>query len=153
MAIKPIPEEYRATPYLICRNAAAALEWYKQAFGASEVVRLADSSGKLMHAEVRIGTAPVMLADEFPEMGYKSPASIGGSPVSVHIYVENVDQVFTNALTLGASEIMAVSDQFDGDRRGTLIDPYGHTWLIATKIENVSFPEMLKRFEHMVKGD
>jgi PhnB protein len=126
MTSKPIASDYRATPYLICRKAAEALDWYKKAFSATEVVRMADPSGKIMHAEFRIGPAPLMVADEFPDMGYNSPESIGGSAVSIHVLVDDVDRIFANAIELGAKEVMAVADQFDGERRGTLNDPYGH---------------------------
>ncbi len=153
MSTKPVPDDYRATPYLICRDASAALEWYQRAFGASEKVRLADPAGKMMHAEIRIGASPIMLADELPDMGYKSPESIGGSSVSVLVYVEDVEKTFSQAVKAGAQEVMAVSDQFDGDRRGTLTDPYGHIWLLASKREKVSFSEMQARFQKMMKGE
>ena len=155
MTVKPIPNAYRtATPYLILNDAASAIEFYKNAFGATELVRLADSTGKVMHAEIRIGSSPLMLADEFPDMGYRSPQSLGGSPVSILLYVEDVDTLFRQAVAAGAKETMAVADQFDGDRRGTLTDPFGHVWLLATKIEDVSPEEMRKRFDNMMKqGD
>ena len=153
MKLQSIPSAHRGvTPYLIVSNAAEAIEFYKSAFGAVEQVRLADPSGKVAHAELRIDEAPIMLADEYPEMGYRSPSSLGGSPVSMLVYVENVDQVFARALTLGAKEVMSLSDQFDGDRRGTLADPFGHIWLLATKREEVSYAEMLARFQSMVSG-
>lgn len=144
-------ENYRATPYLICRNAAEALEWYCKCFDATEMVCLADDSKKVMHAEIHIGKSPIMLADEFPEMGYKCPETLGGSPVSIYLYVDDVDGMFAQAIAHGSTEIMAVSDQFDGDRRGTLRDPYGHIWLLATKIEDVSFDEMKLRFSKMMQ--
>lgn len=153
MVSKPTANDYRATPYLICRNAAEALDWYKKAFSATEVVRLADPSGKIMHAEFRIGTAPLMIADEFPDAGYNSPESIGGSAVSIHVLVDDVDRMFSKAIELGAKEAMGVADQFDGERRGTLKDPYGHVWLLATRIEDVSFPEMSARFKKMMAGE
>jgi PhnB protein len=153
MSTKPVPDGYRATPYLICRDASAALAWYRKAFGASEQVRLADPSGKIMHAEIRIGASPIMLADEFPEMGYKSPESIGGTAVSILLYVDDVDQTFSEAVAAGAKETAAVSDQFDGDRRGTLTDPYGHVWLLASRTEDVSFAEMQTRFQKMMSGE
>lgn len=152
MTSRPIADDYRATPYLICRNAAKALAWYQDAFSASEIVRLADQDGKVMHAEFRIGRAPIMMADEFPEMGYNSPNSIGGTAVSIHVLVDNVDAMFTKAIKLGAKEVMAISDQFDGERRGTLVDPYGHIWLLATRVENVSFSEMSDRFRMAMAG-
>lgn len=153
MVTKPLEEDYRATPYLICRNALQALEWYKKSFSAEEIIRMADPSGKIMHAELRIGRAPLMLADEFPDMGYKSPESIGGSAVSIHVLVEDVDKTFSKAIEFGAKEVMAVADQFDGERRGTLIDPYGHIWLLATRFEEMSFLEMSERFSKMMNGE
>jgi PhnB protein len=153
MSTKSVPDSYRATPYLICRDASSAIEWYRRAFGASEEVRLVDPAGKVMHAEIRIGASPIMLADEFPDMGYKSPQSLRGSPVSILVYVEDVDNTFSQAMAAGANEVMAVSDQFDGDRRGTLTDPYGHIWLLASKRENVSFSEMQVRFRKVMKGE
>ena len=152
MPVNSIPKDYLATPYLICRNAAAALDWYIKAFNATEVVRLADDTGKVMHAEVRIGKSPVMVADEFPDMGYISPAALGGSPVSILVYVDNVDATFAHAVAVGAKQIMAVSDQFDGDRRGTLCDPYGHVWLLASRKEEISKSEMEIRFERLIRG-
>jgi PhnB protein len=110
-------------PYLIVHDAAAAIEFYKSAFRAIEFVRLADSSGKVMHSEIRIGDSQIMVADEFPEMGYRSPKTLGGSPVSVLLYVEDVDRVFRSAIIAGGIETVPVQDQFDGDRRGTLTDP------------------------------
>ena len=127
MPTDSIPGAYRTTitPYVIVSNADRAIEFYKLAFGATEFVRLADSSGKVMHAELRIGSATLMLADEFPEMGYCSPETLGGSPVSLFLYVEDVDAFFAKAIAAGAKETMAIADQFDGDRRGTLTDPFG----------------------------
>jgi PhnB protein len=151
MPTKPIPDAYRtATPYLIVNGASRAIDFYKAAFGATELVRLADPTGKVMHAEIRIGDATLMLADEFPEMGYRSPESLGGSPVSLLLYVEDVDAIFAKAIAGGATETMAVADTFDGDRRGTLTDPFGHVWLLATKKEEVSFEELRSRFEKMM---
>jgi PhnB protein len=152
MISQPIPNAYRAaTPYLIVNDAASAIEFYKKALGATELVRLADPTGKVMHAEIRINNSPLMIADEFPDMGYRSPQSLGGSPVSILLYVEDVDVIFSQAVAAGAKETMAVADQFDGDRRGTLTDPFGHVWLLATKKECVSVEEMRKRFEAMMK--
>jgi PhnB protein len=142
-----------AIPYLIVNNAAAAIEFYTNAFSAVEFVRLADPSSKVMHSEIRIGDAQIMVADEFPDMGYRSPLSIGGSPVSILLYVEDVDRVFSSAIEAGGIVVMAVQDQFDGDRRGTLTDPFGHTWLVATRKENISPDEMKQRFAKMLKAD
>lgn len=154
MPTNPIPDTYRtATPYIIVNGAARAIDFYKAAFDATERVRLADSNGKVMHAEIRIGDAQLMLADEFPEMGYRSPESLGGSPVSLLLYVEDVDSFFIKAVAAGARETMAVADQFDGDRRGTLTDPFGHVWLLATKKEDVSLEEMQSRFAKMMAQD
>src|SRR5260370_15003867 len=125
MSTKPIPEAYRAaTPYIIVDGASRAIDFYKAAFRATELVRLADPKGKVMHAEIRIGNATLMLADEFPEMGYRGTNSLGGSPVLLLLYVEDVDSVFATAIASGATETMAVANQFDGDRRGTLTDPF-----------------------------
>jgi PhnB protein len=152
MAPKPIPDAYRtATPYLIVSGAAKAIEFYKSVFGATEVVLLADSTGKVMHAELRIGDSPIMLADEFPDMGYRSPQSLGGSPVSLMIYVVDADALIARAVAAGAKETMRAADQFDGDRRGTLTDPFGHVWLVATRREDISKEEMRRRFEAMMK--
>ena len=140
-----------AIPYLIIRDAAAAIEFYKNAFGATEFVRLADSSGKVMHAEIRIGDAQIMLADEFPDMGYRSPTDLGGSSVSVLLYVEDVDRLFASAINAGGTVTRPVKDQFDGDRRGTLTDPFGHIWLIATRKEDVSPDELQQRFKLMLE--
>jgi PhnB protein len=151
MPPSPIPDAYRtATPYLIVNDAAAAIAFYKDAFGATEVVRLADPTGKVMHAEIRINNSPFMLADEFPDMGYRSPLTLGGSPVSIYLYVEDVDAQCARAIAAGAREVMPATDQFDGDRRGTLTDPFGHVWLLATRKETISFETMRERFEAML---
>lgn len=138
------------TPYLIVQGAIAALEFYASAFGARELVRLDDGNGKIMHAELDIADARIMLADEFPDMGYRGPQSLGGSSVSLHLYVDDVDSVFARAVALGATATMAVADQFDGDRRGTLTDPFGHVWLLASRKEDVSYEEMRARFAKMM---
>jgi PhnB protein len=151
MAVKPIPDAYRAaTPYMIVSDGAKAIEFYKSAFGATELMRLADDTGKVMHAELRIGDSAIMLADEFPEMGYRSPQALGGSPVSILVYVADVDALAARAIAAGAKETMPVADQFDGDRRGTLTDPFGHVWLVATRKEDISVGEMRRRFETMM---
>lgn len=149
---KPIPEGYQgATPYLSCRDASSAIEFYKKAFGATEVMRLAEPSGRLGHAEIKIGAALIMISDEYPEMGVRSPQSLGGSPVAIHIYVEDVDAVATRAVAAGAKLLRPVADQFYGDRSSTLEDPFGHRWSIATHKEDVSPEEMQKRYAAMMK--
>ena len=145
--VKPIPDGYHAiTPYLIISGAAAAIDFYKRAFGATEVLRMPDPSGqKIGHAELKIGDASFMLADEYPDMGHRSPASLGGTPVSMLVYVENVDQVVAQALAAGAKELRPVADQFYGDRVGMVADPFGHVWSIATHVEDVPSDELLLR--------
>jgi len=146
MAVKPIPEAYHTvTPYLIIEGAAAAIEFYKKAFGAKELFRFPAPEGKIGHAEIKIGDSPIMLADAYPAMGYNGPKSLGGSPVSLMIYVENVDTVFNQAVEAGATVKEAVSDKFYGDRIGSLIDPFGHVWHVSTHKEDVSLEEMEKR--------
>ena len=143
---KPIPDGYHtATPYLIIGGAGDAIEFYKKAFGATELFRFPTPDGKIGHAEIKIGDSPIMLADEFPEMGYKGPQTLGGSPVSIMIYVEDVDTIFNQAVAAGATVKEAVSDKFYGDRLGTVTDPFGHVWHISTHKEDVSLEEMQKR--------
>jgi PhnB protein len=144
MPVKPIPEGYHAvTPYLIIKGASAAIDFYKRAFGAAELFRMPDASGKsVMHAEIKIGDSPIMLADEQPPM-YRGPQALGGTPVSLMIYVDDVDTVFPRALSAGAKEVKPVQDQFYGDRSGTLTDPFGHLWTIATHKKDVSSEEMM----------
>jgi len=146
MAVKSIPEGYHSvTPYLIIKGAADAIEFYKKAFGATELFRFPAPDGKIGHAEIKIGDSPIMLADEFAEMGYKGPQALGGSPVSLMIYLEDVDTVFNRAVEAGASVKEAVQDKFYGDRTGTLTDPFGHVWHVATHKEDVSMEEMEER--------
>ena len=148
MAVKPIPDGYHtATPYLIIRGAGDAIEFYKKAFGATELFRFPTPDGKIGHAEIKIGDSPIMLADESPEMGYKSPQSLGGSPISIMIYVADVDTVFKQAIAAGGKEQRPVKDQFYGDRSGTLEDPFGHVWHVATHKEDVSPEEMERRMK------
>ena len=143
--VKPIPDGYHSvTPYLICDRAADAIEYYKKAFGATELFRM-DHEGKIGHAELKIGDSPIMLADEFPQMGYRSPKSLGGTPVSLMIYVPDVDAVYKQAINAGATEVKPLTDQFYGDRSGTLTDPFGHVWTIATHKEDVTMEEMNRR--------
>jgi PhnB protein len=149
MSVKPIPEGYSSvTPYLIVKGAAEALEFYKKAFGATEVVRM-KMGDKIGHAEIRIGNSMVMLADEAPEMGAKSPSSLGGSPVGLCIYLEDVDAAAQKATAAGAKVVRPVQDQFYGDRSGTFEDPFGHVWTIATHKEDVSPDEMKRRMAQM----
>jgi PhnB protein len=144
--VKPIPEGYHtATPYLIVKDAARAIEFYKKAFGATELMRMPGPGGKIGHAEIKIGDSPIMLADEVPGMGFRSPESLGGSPISILLYVEDVDVVFSEALAAGAKVQRPVADQFYGDRTGGVTDPFGHVWYIATHKEDVSPEEMKKR--------
>jgi PhnB protein len=145
--VRPIPDGYYSvTPYLIVKDAAAAIEFYKKAFGAKELFRMAPGKGdKIGHAEIRIGNSPVMLADEFPEHGVRSPDSIGGSPVSLLLYVEDVDATGARAVTAGAKVVRPIKDQFYGDRSGTYTDPFGHTWTIATHKEDLSPEEIEQR--------
>jgi PhnB protein len=152
MGVKPIPDGYRAlTPYLIVKGAAQAIEFYTKAFGAKERMRFAMPDGKVGHAELQIGDSVVMLADEFPEMGHRGPQSLGGSAVSMHLYVENVDEVFGRAVTAGATPKQPVKDQFYGDRVGALTDPFGHVWTVATHKEDVSPEEMRRRHDEFMK--
>jgi PhnB protein len=144
--VKPIPDGYHSiTPYLIVKGGSAAIEFYKKAFGAAEVMRIPGPDGKVGHTEIRIGDSVVMLADEHLEMGAKSPQTIGGSPVSILLYVEDVDAVVRKAVAAGAKIQRPVEDKFYGDRMGTVDDPYGHVWHVATHTENVTPEEMKKR--------
>ena len=144
--VKPIPDGYHAiTPYLAVKGAAEAIEFYKKAFGASELMRFPQPDGRVGHAEIKIGDSRVMLADEFPEMDFLSPRARGGSAVHLHVYVENVDAVFERALSAGAREVRPVQDQFYGDRLGTVADPYGHVWHVSTHKEDLSMEELQKR--------
>lgn len=146
MTVKMIPDGYHSvTPYLIISGAADAIDYYKKAFGAIELFRMPAPDGKIGHAEIKIGDSPIMLADEFPEMGYKSPGTLGGSPVSLMIYVADVDTIFAQAVAAGGKVQRPVKDQFYGDRSGTLEDPFGHVWHVATHKENVSAEEMERR--------
>ena len=144
--VKPIPEGYHSvTPYLFVRSAASAIDFYRNVFGATEVVRMAGSNGKIMHAELRIGDSIVMLADENPPTGVMSPQTIGGFSVGLHVYVENVDAVIQKAVESGAKLLRPIKNQFYGDRSGSLLDPFGHMWSVATHVEDVSPEEMRKR--------
>jgi PhnB protein len=146
MPVSPIPVGYHSvTPYLIVNGAARALPWYVQAFGARELMRLSGPDGRIGHAEIEIGDSHVMLADESLERDAKSPATFGGSPVSLHLYVPDVDATVARAIKAGAELKRPVEDQFYGDRMGTLLDPFGHTWHISTHIKDVTPDEIERR--------
>jgi PhnB protein len=153
MPIKPIPHPYSTVnPYLIVKGGTQAIEFYKKAFGAEERMRIPAPGNTIGHAELQIGDSILMLADEFPEMKALSPKTIGGTPVSFCIYVDDVDAAFAKALAAGGKETRPVKDQFYGDRSGTLEDPFGHTWTIATHVEDVSPEEMARRAEKQMQN-
>jgi PhnB protein len=150
---KPIPDGRQTlTPYLIVRNAAKAIEFYARAFGAKEVFRLTEPQGKVGHAELRFGDSLLMLADEYPDFGALGPTLTGGSPVTIHLYVEDVDRVVAGATAAGATVLRAVKDEFYGDRTGMLVDPFGHKWHVATHAEDVSPQEMQRRWDAMLRS-
>jgi len=152
MAVKPIPEGYgTVTPYLTIKGAAKALEFYKEAFGASEQLRLTAPDGSIGHAEIRIGDSSIMLADDCAEAACRNPQTLGGSSVALHVYVEDVDARFAQAVNAGAEVVRPVQDQFYGDRTGSLRDPFGHVWFIATHKEDLSPEELGRRAEAMFK--
>ena len=151
MAVAPIPPGYAGvTPYLIVRDAAQAIDFYKRAFGATEALRLLYPDGKVAHAELAIGQGFVMLAEEMDAMGYRGPQSLGGTPVSLLVYVPDVDAAFARAVAAGATAQRPVADQFYGDRSGVLVDPFGHVWSLATHQEDVSAEEMSRRMQAMI---
>ena len=151
--VNPIPDAYpRVTPYLHVDGAADAIDFYTKVLGAKERMRMPGPDGKLGHAEVEIGDAIVMLADEAPEMNIRGPKTIGGSPVTIHVYVEDVDAVYGAAVAAGAKGLSAVENQFYGDRSGQFEDPFGHHWSIATHVEDVPPDEMAKRAAEMMAG-
>lgn len=144
--VKPIPDGYHSvTPYLIIKGAAAAIDYYKKVFGATELFRMAGPDGKVGHAEIKIGDSPIMLADEHPDLGHVGPQTLGGTSVGIMIYVDNVDKMFNAAIAAGGQQIKPVENQFYGDRSGTLKDPFGHMWTVATHVEDVAPEEMEKR--------
>jgi PhnB protein len=152
MAVKAIPEGYGSvTPYLIVRDAARAIEFYKRALDAVELFRMAEANGRIGHAELRIGDSVVMLADEFPEVDALSPESRGGPGCSFLVYLENVDEAYARALAAGGRQLRPVKDQFYGDRSGSFEDPFGHHWTLATHVADVSPEEMQRRFEEQSK--
>ena len=141
-----VPQEYRgATPYLCCRHAEEAIRFYTRAFGATEGYRLADAGGKIGHAEIRIGEAVLMLSDEFPELGVRSPLALGGSPVALHVYVDDVDALARRAAEAGAKVLRPCETQFYGDRTVKLEDPFGHVWIFASHLEDVADGEIRER--------
>ena len=150
MSVKPIPDDYHTiTPYLTARNASEAIEFYKTAFGATEVGRLVMPDGGIAHAEIKIGDSNIMISEESEDWGNLSPQALNGSPVNLCIYVEDVDAVFAQALKEGATTKMDVEDQFYGDRMGSLTDPFGHIWSIMTHKEDLTFDEMQTRMDAM----
>jgi PhnB protein len=150
----PIPKGAAVvTPYLSLSNAAAMIDFYKSVFGATETMRLKQPDGRIGHAELKINGGSIMMADEFPEMGFVSPKTLGGarSPVSIHLYVDNVDEVYKRALAAGASSLREPEDQFYGERNAQVRDPSGHCWDLSMQVEEVSPEEMQKRFDAMIK--
>ncbi len=151
MAVNPIPEGYpRICASLIVDGAGDAIEFYKDVFGATERMRMEGPPGKLGHAELEVDDSIIMLADEFPDMGYVGPKKIGGTPITMMIYVEDVDATFQKALAAGATSVREIEDQFYGDRSGSIEDPWGHRWHIATHVEDVSPDEMDRRAAAMM---
>jgi PhnB protein len=153
MSVKPIPDGYHTlTPYLIVNNGAAAIDFYKKALGATEHFRMDGPGGTLAHAELQIGDSRFMLSDEWPDCGAHGPASLGGTPVGFCIYTENCDAAFDRAIAAGARVDRPVQNQFYGDRSGTLIDPFGHKWTIATHVEDVPNEQMQQRMEEWMSA-
>jgi PhnB protein len=148
MEVKTIPDGYHSiTPYLIVKGADRAIDFYKKVFGAAQRMRMDGPNGTVGHAEIEIDGSAIMLADEFPDMGYRSPQSIGATPVSLHLYVKDVDDCFNRAVAAGAKSMRPVEDQFYGDRSGTVEDPFGHVWTISTHKEDLTPEELQKRLE------
>ena len=153
MPVNPIPDDYpQVIPYLTVDGASEAIDFYVKVLGAKERMRMEAPGGKIGHAEIEIGRGLVMLSDEFPDMGGKSPGTVGGTPVTVMAYVEDVDDTFRRALDGGAKEVRPVENQFYGDRSGLFEDPFGHLWYIATHVEDVSEEEMAKRAAEAMGG-
>ena len=149
---KPIPDGYNSvTPYLVVDDAKRAIEFYRDAFGAEEKFRL-PMGDRIGHAEIKIGDSPIMLADEFPEMGMRSPSAVGGSPVTISLYIDDVDGVFERAVQGGAKPLRQVENQFYGDRVGSFEDPFGHRWSVATHVEDVPPDEMERRAAEAMDG-
>jgi len=153
MSVNFTPAAYHTvTPYLIVKGAAAAIEFYKSVFGATEVMRMAGPDGSVMHGEFKIGDSTIMIGEENEAWGAKGPHSIGGSPVGLCVYFPDVDARTAAAVAAGATVVKPVMDQFYGDRSGTVSDPFGHQWTLATHIEDVSHEEMCRRMDEMMKG-
>ena len=151
--VQPIPPGYpRVSPYLCVDGAAAAIDFYRSVLGAVERVRMDGPAGRIGHAELEIGDSLIMLADEFPEMGTRSPKSLGGTPVTISVYVEDVDSVFERAVQAGAQTVRPVENQFYGDRSGQFEDPFGHRWNVATHVEDVGPEEMARRAASAMGG-
>jgi PhnB protein len=152
MAAKPIPDGFHSlTPYLILTGAARAIEFYQGVFGATEIARFDDPSGRVGHAELRIGDSVLMLSDEYGEMGYQSPQTVGAASSLTHVYVADVDACFARATAAGATVMKPVKDEFYGDRTGSFRDPFGHLWTVATHVEDVSREEMKRRMDELTK--
>lgn len=151
--VNPIPADYhRVSPYLCLDGAEAAIAFYRDVFGAVERLRMAGPDGRIGHAELEIGSSIIMLADEYPDMGYLGPKSVGGTPVTIQIYVDDVDAVFARATAGGATETRAVENQFYGDRSGQFLDPFGHRWNVASHVEDVSPDDMASRAAELAAG-
>ena len=151
--VKAIPDEYpRVTPYLIVDGADAAIQFYTDVFGAKERGRMPAPGDKIGHAELQLGDSVIMLADEAPEMGQRSPTSVGGTPVTINVYLEDVDDAFDRAIRAGAKSLRPVENQFYGDRAGQFEDPFGHRWSVATHVEDVPPDEMERRAAEMMSG-
>ncbi len=145
-SVKPIPQGFHTvTPSLVVRNAAQAIDFYKKALGAEELMRMASPGGKIGHAELKIGDSIIFLSDEMPEMGCKSPQTLGGSAGTLHLYVEDVDKAFQRAINAGGKTTMPVADMFWGDRYGVFVDPYGHSWGLGTHKEDLTEQEIEER--------
>jgi PhnB protein len=150
--VQPIPAGYNVvTPYLAIQGAAQAIEFYKKVFGARELMRMPGPAGKLGHVEIKVGDSKVMLSDESPAMNFLAPPSTGGTPVHIHVYVKNVDATVAKAIEAGAKMVRDVQDMFYGDRTGSIEDPFGHFWHVATHMRDVSMKEMKKAAEEMAK--
>lgn len=153
MAVQKKPDGYHTvTPYIIVNGAAAALEFYTKAFNATELFRMEGPGGSIMHAEFKIGDSPIMIADEHPEMGAVGPKTVGGTPVSIMLYVDDVDAIYKQSLAAGAKTVRDIANQFYGDRSACIEDPFGHKWTVSTHVEDVTPEEINRRFEEMMKA-